>query len=270
MNSLSSELNTMNLNEQSPLESWQLLHTGSPAKFVEVLCKEALQHPATNHPYLKMIAEGRFPDTKTVLQDYAYQYSVYSREFPNYVEAVIGGLERDSHREVLLENLEEEKGIPGSSDPSKMPHVQLFNIFKNAAGVNEDYLSKAIPCKTALVWRDLFLQKCQSRQIGVGVGALGIGTEFIVPKIYNYFIEGIKNHTNLTEADYFFFTLHANCDAHHAQDLNDILIDLASNFENRESIRFGVHSALNLRKAFWDVMLSRAMYMNNEPTYVKN
>lgn len=256
------EKNTQNIKNDTTSknqnESWKLLSTGTAKQFVESLCHEALNHEAANHRYLKMIAGGEFPNMKAVLRDYAFQYSFYSREFPNYVEGVIGSLVQEKHREAILENLEEEKGIPGSTDLAKMPHVQLFGVFRKAIGVNEEYVKNTKPCVTALVWRDLFLQKCQSRQVGVSIGALGIATEFIVPTVYGYLLEGIKK-TDLKPDDYFFFTLHADCDTHHAEDINHILVDLAEDLDSRETIRFGVHSALNLRKAFWDVMLARAM-----------
>lgn len=240
-------------------ESWELLGTGSSKEFVDSLCREAKEHAAAKHPYLEKIANGEFKNTKKILKDYAFNYSFYSREFPRYVEAVIGGLENLEHRNALLENLNEEKGIPGSTKLAEMPHVELFSMFRRAVGIDENYFKEHKPCTTALVWRDLFLQKCQSRQEGVGAGAIGIATEYIVPQVYNYFIEGIKNHTDLAPDDYFFFELHAHADDEHAEDLNKIIVDLSEQYSTREAIRFGVISALNLRKSFWDVMLSRSL-----------
>ena len=241
------------------LDSWQLVARGSAEDFVTALSREALEHPAVHHPYLKRLASGDLPRMDIALRDYAFQYSFYGAEFTAYLEGVIGGLISTRHREVLRENLEEEKGEPGSDDIDQMPHTDLFRLFRNAVGADEDYLAKAKPCTTVLVWRDLFLQKCQSRQEGVGLGAIGIATEMVVPTMYDYILKGIKNNSQLTPREYHFFELHAVADDEHGQDLVNITIDLAKQYDLREAIRFGVFSSLNLRRAFWDIMLSRAV-----------
>ena len=245
-------------------DSWQLLSTGDAEEFVDTLRREAGEHPAVHHTYLKRLAAGDVPNIVDALRDYAYQYSFYGAEFPSYVEGVLGGLTRSDHRDVLLENLHEEKGDPDSDDLDKMPHTRLFGLFKRAVGATQEYERNTSPCTTVLVWRDLFLQKCQSRQNGVGVGAIGLGTELVVPTMYRYILESIIEHTDLTPRDYHFFNLHVECDAEHARDLMNITTELASDHDVREAVRFGVFSSLNLRKAFWDVMLSRAVAMSRD------
>ena len=245
-------------------ESWELITHGSAEEFVDTLCNEARDHPAVDHAYLERIASGELPDVRWALRDYAYQYAVYSREFPRYLEGVIASLDCEGHRRLLLENLEEERGDPNSTDLDQVPHTELFERFSRAIGVDAEYAARSKPSTTVEVWRDLALQKCRSEQPGVGVGAIGIGTEFVVPPIYTYILEGIRQYTDLDERDYYFFTLHAQCDQAHAADLRKISIDVAEDPGHREALRFGVFSALNLRKAFWDIMLARAVDASRE------
>jgi len=247
-----------------PLDSWQLIYEGSAAQFVEALSREAFAHPAVHHPYLQRLAAGDVPDVRYALRDYAVQYRCYGAEFPNYLQGVIDHLEVERHRDVLLENLEEEKGDPNSDDPEKMPHTRLFAEFCAAAGADPGYLRHNPACMTAVVWRDLFLQKCRSAQTGVGLAAIGIATEMVVPTMYRYLLQAIREHSELTERDAAFFAIHASCDDAHARALMDITMDVSDRQETREAIRFGVISALNLRKAFWDVMLSRALHLSDK------
>lgn len=240
-------------------ESLALITKGTPTEFVDALQDEAMDHPAVHHPLLERIATGDLPDVAWALRDYAYQYAFYSSEFPNYLTSVIENLESEKHREALLENLAEERGDPTSDRLEHQPHVELFARFQRAIGIDEAYRKEHKPSTTVEVWRDLALQKCRSEQIGVAIGAIGIGTEFVVPTIYTYLLAGIRAYTDLAPDDYYFFSLHATCDQEHAEDLREITIDLAGPSDHREAIRFGVMSALNLRKAFFDIMLSRAM-----------
>ncbi|MCA9581449.1 MAG: iron-containing redox enzyme family protein [Myxococcales bacterium] len=244
-----------------PTPSWKLLTSGDPATFVAAVCREAKEHPAVHHPYLVRLSQGDLPDIQGALRDYAFQYSFYGTDFVSYLEGVIGSLPFERQRDVIRENLEEEKGDPKSTDLDRIPHVKLFQMFREAIGANEEYRKTNKACTTVLVWRDLFLQKCNSRQLGVALGGMGIGTEYVVPTIYGYILKAIREHTKLSREDAYFFELHSQCDDHHAEDLNNIAVELASEPDVREALRFGALSALNLRKAFWDLMLARAVDM---------
>ena len=237
--------------------SWKLLRQGSPEAFIDALCSDAMEHPAVEHPYLPRLAAGDLPDTPAAILDFCHQYHFYSAEFPSYLEAVIAGLRAPKHREMVLQNLQEERGRD-SANLDCIPHAELFQRFRRAAGVTKEYDAATSPCSTVLIWRDLFQQMCGSRQVGVGLGAIGIATEMIVSTIYRYLHLAVTRHTNMTPTDYLFLTLHLDCDDGHGDQMKQISIELAEDPNQREALRFGVLSSLNLRSAFWDVMLARA------------
>ena len=241
-----------------PHSSWEFLHQGSPEDFIQALCTDAQQHPAVRHPYLQRLASGKLPDIKSAIRDYCHQYYFYSAEFPTYLEAVIGRLPSAHHREIVRQNLEEERGLD-SAGSEVVSHVELFHRFRQAAGVTDEYGAKISACMTVLIWRDLFLQKCKSQHPGVGLGAIGIGTEMVVSTIYRYLHQAVARHTDMTAADYEFLTLHMQCDDEHGDLMRQISLELAEDLGQREALRFGVMSSLNLRNAFWDVMLARAV-----------
>lgn len=238
--------------------SWKFLYQGTPEEFIEALCAEVRQHPAVSHPYLKRLACGDLPDMYAAIRDYCHQYYFYSAEFTSYLGAVIGGLHSAPHRDVLRQNLEEERGH-GAGNPGEVPHSELFQRFRRAAGVTPEYDAEMSPCTTVLVWRDLFLQKCQSRQPGVGLAAIGLGTEMIVSTVYGYLHEAVTKHSDMKADDYQFLSLHLDCDDEHASDMKQISLELAEDQRCREALRFGALSSLNLRNAFWDVMLARSV-----------
>jgi pyrroloquinoline quinone (PQQ) biosynthesis protein C len=250
-------------NQTKPLRSWELLHRGSAEEFVNALCDDALQHPAVNHEYLQRLADGELPDMHAALRDYCHQYYFYSAGFTGYLEAVIAGLSSEKHRHVLSHNLEEECGIGDEANPDNIPHTELFQRFSAAAGVSPSYKDSISACTTVDVWRDLFLQKCRSPQTGVGLGAIGIGTELIVSTVYSYLHKAVSAHSAMSPEDYVFLTLHMDCDDQHADDLKQISIELAEDLSVREALRFGVLSSLNLRNTFWDVMLARALHQGS-------
>lgn len=238
--------------------SWGLLYQGTAEEFIEALCADVAQHPAVDHPYLERLARGDLPDMHAAIRDYCHQYYFYSAGFTRYLGAVIEGLDSTHHRDVLRQNLDEEQGR-GAGNPEGIPHSELFRRFRRAAGVTADYDASTPPCTTVLVWRDLFLQKCQSRQPGVGLAAIGLGTEMVVSTIYSRLYRAVTMHTDMKVDDYLFLSLHLDCDDEHASQMKQICLELAEDQACREALRFGALSSLNLRNAFWDVMLARAL-----------
>ncbi len=244
--------------------SINFLYQGDSGEFVGALEKEIAGHPALNHAFLNRLCNGQFSDIPAVLRDYAHQYSIYSEWFTRYLDGVIKNLDSDEHVQALMKNLEEEKGIPNSPNIEERSHVELFQNFKDQIGADESYCRSHAPCTTVLLWRDLFLQKCNSSIRGVGLAAIGLGTEYIISTIYPNIINAIERHTNLGTDGSLFFRLHVDCDDNHAEVVKNITLEVAEDISTREAIRFGVISSLNLRKAFWDTQLSRALWATTD------
>lgn len=243
------------------MNSIDFLNTGTADEFVDALRVEVLQHPAVNHQFLYRLRHGLFPDMVAVLRDYAHQYSFYSRGFVTYLQSVIDHLPTQVQRDTLMENLIEEQGNPDATRIEEKPHVEIFNHFKAIVGADDAYKAKTPVSATVEIWARLFDEKCQSAQVGIGLGAIGLATENIVPVFYPFIADGIDNHTALGEDASLFFRLHVDCDDGHGEDLVQITKEIAADPQSREAIRFGTISALNLRAAFWDSQLARSQQL---------
>lgn len=238
---------------------------------MENLLKESLQHRAVNHPYLSMLKNGEFDDMQSALKDFATEYSFYSAWFPKYLNAVIDKLEKEEHRQALLENLSEESGNLHEEDliairslgiedqwVQGIPHPQLFKRFQIAMGVQTD--SK--PSIEVEIWRESFLSLINNGNLAIAIGAIGLGTEAIVKYIYKDIIEAIQKHTELTLKDYVFFPLHTEVDDEHGKTLLKIAQEISSDdVQAFHDLRKGMLMALNLRASFWDGMMARSNKM---------
>ncbi len=236
------------------------------AAFIECIRLKALASDAVNHPYLTAFCHGEFPDMTAAIQDFAFQYGLYSRQFVRYLSAVIKQLQQQKHRETLIENLTEEQGdTHGIELPEAVlmtvtgvPHTQLFQRFQTAVGIDNQYRTTMPQSPTAQLWSEQFLQLCEMDEC-VGIGAIGIGTELIVSSIYHQILEGLKNHSDLTMTERVFFDLHSQCDDEHAVEMLLIAQDLAQDDMACEKIEYGVNMAIKMRTLFWDKMLERAL-----------
>lgn len=235
------------------------------AAFAAAASEAALKSSAVTHPYLRALRTGDLPNTCLALQDFAFQYGLYSTRFTRYMSAVTRNLSNDEHKRILLANLAEEQGDVHDVElpPDVMatvvgqPHTLLYQRFQNALGAGPDS-REATPQCPGFVWSEQFLQLCQTNE-HVGVGAIGIGTELIVADIYDQILAGLKAHTDLTLTERVFFDLHSDCDHEHAAQVLLITEGLAQNAEACEQIEFGITSAIDMRSTFWDAMLQRAL-----------
>ncbi len=234
-------------------------------RFIDNVCAQAFDSAAVNHSYLRALNMGDFPNVDLALQDFAFQYGLYSGKFTEYVSAVIGNLSDAQHQRILRANLAEERGETDDVDlpPDVLasiagrPHSLLYQRFQQALGVDARYVKTAQRCVASESWGRQFLDLCQANEC-VGVGAIGIGTELIVSRIYDQILGGLKRHSSLSISERVFFDLHAHCDEAHAAQLLTIAKELAVDSASCEQIEYGAKKAIELRAAFWDEMLVRA------------
>lgn len=234
-------------------------------KSIHDLASKALNSRAVTHHYLLQFANGSAGYPKGMVRDFALQYGFYSANFIAYVSSVIENLDDQLHREILQENLDEERGnVHGVDLPPDVletvigqPHSSLFQRFQQAAGVSASSKRNVSNADPGAAWARDFQKLC-SKNVLVGIGALGLGTELIVSSIYSKILSGIKSATDIAPKDYVFFELHSECDDDHAQQLLLIASQLAIDSDAERQIEYGMSRALELRCRFWDQMLERS------------
>lgn len=238
------------------MNSALMIYRGTSREFVDSLCIEAKSHRALHHVYFDMFRELSKTEADLALRDFVYQYSFYSRHFDAYNEAVLSTVTSPAYRSVILENIADEQGT-GEPGFAGLPHRSMFAQFAQRIGIDDAYRASHQPMTTARVWGELFLQKCASPVPGVGLAAISIGTEHIVPDVYSRIMALIARSSYSQIEENYFFVLHSECDIEHSRQLIELLYDFCENKEHREAVRFGAISALNLRAAFFDVMAAR-------------
>ena len=234
------------------------------AEFIASIAADALDSAAVNHPYLLALREGDFPNVDLAFKDFALQYGFYSANFMRYVSAVMGNLNEPRHKELLRGNLAEEQGDTHDLDlppdvlesVNGVPHSRLYRRFQEALGLDPDKFKPTPQCPGQR-WSNDFLALCETDEC-VGAGAIGIGTELIVSKIFQQILDGLKAHSNLTITQRVFFDLHTVCDEKHATEMTSITEDLAIDRASCEAIQHGVKTAITLRARFWDRLMDRA------------
>jgi len=248
-------------------------HRGvSVAHFVSDLVAQAHQHRAVRHPYLLAMARGDLPDLRGALRDFACHYYGYSSHFPRYLTALISRLEGREDRQALLDNLSEESGCYSPEDlellessgiqaewVANVPHPELFRRFRRALGVPDG--APAVEPLEVVAWRELLISVLSHGSAAEAVGALGLGTEGIVPALYPAFVQALQRLGDVAPRDGVFFALHTLVDDHHQATLHSQACKQAITAKGRQELALGMTKALALRDAFWSWLHQRALAM---------
>lgn len=243
-------------------------HAPETIRLLEELEAEALRHEAVHHPYLQALSEGALPDPRRALQEFARAYEGYSAWFPHLLSAVEARLPEEL-RSVLDENKAEEAGRYDEETLRELeaaglrrewvdgiPHPELFRRFLEGIGVEPDAVID--PASPVARWREKLLHLLETDHPAAAVGALGLGTELVVSRMYATVLRGVDRFGGIRPEDRSFLVLHALVDDAHAASLLELAARFALDGEGRAALARGMRAALDLRAAFWDELHQHA------------
>ena len=237
-------------------------------RLLEDLKSEASRHEAVDHPYLLALAAGSLDNPRLALQDFARAYAGYNAWFPRFLEALESRLPKPL-ASALDANKAEETGR--YSEPTLcelenaglrrewvegIPHPELFCRFQRSLGVNPD--SPVAPGSPVARWREALLQILTTDHPAAALGAIGLGTEFVVARMYARVLEAVDRQGDVRPEARAFLVLHSFVDEGHAASLFELAGRFSLDEEGREALARGMRAALDLRASVWDEMHSAA------------
>ncbi len=213
-------------------------------------------HSFWQNPLLKAFWAGHLS-----LEDMRFvfgQYSFYSRGFTRLLAAYMANTDNDLHRAQLMQNLWEESGESNLDQR----HAELFRQFlTQGLGVAVEQLSP-IPATQSFI--NELLAVCLRSPACESVALLSLGTEGIVPRLYEIFVRGLKR-AGVAEQHLHFFHLHIACDEEHALTLEKILVSYASEPHWFDACRRALTFALDLREQFFTALYEQIQRRRIQP-----
>jgi quercetin dioxygenase-like cupin family protein/pyrroloquinoline quinone (PQQ) biosynthesis protein C len=214
-------------------------------------------HAVWNCRLLAAFAQGAL--SRDELRYVFSQYHLYTSSFTRFLAAVMANCESDLYRARLSENLWEEGG---GCDPERR-HAQLFrNFLRTSLGVDDVAAIDYAPFTRQFV-RD-YLDQALRYDAMSGAAFLAIGTEGIVPRIYEIMRSGLRQ-AGIPDSELEFFDIHIACDDAHAVTLESMMVSYAERPGWFEACAGALDRALDLRTEFFDRLFDAVQNSRLEP-----
>jgi pyrroloquinoline quinone (PQQ) biosynthesis protein C len=128
-----------------------------------------------------------------------------------------------------------------------LTHPALFRKFLRALGLTQEVLSSVTPLPETNAFNATYEVICRSGHWLEGMGAMGPGTECVVPAIYSQILAGLTRSDQVSEADRVFWTIHVHCDDKHGRNIVEAVRPYMDDPSHRDLVRKGAMRALDAR-----------------------
>ena len=205
---------------------------------------EVAAHPGVNHLLLSRLRTGRY--TKGDYRVFGLQHYPMVGTFTRYMELLLLRAPSSEQKLWLAKVLVDEYGEGSDGED----HASLYLKYLYSMGV-EPGEEESTPLCTA-VWEFIgnHLRICREEPFLVGLGALGPGHEWAIPKMFHNIIPGLER-AGMSYDDRLYFDLHTEQDIDHANWMSEALEQLGQDDEARAQVRRGALLSLGARFRFW-------------------
>lgn len=181
------------------------------------------------------------------LELFLIQHHHYSQHFTRYLCALISNLRNEHDRGLLTKNLFDEMGLfTGGVSHAEIYRRMLLTILPSGSDVG------VFPATQALI--ETMLECCRNSHAMVGLGALCLGAEAIVPEVYSTILNGFDAVREPRE-NLHFFTIHVSDDDEHARTMRNIIVrELSNNSRSRHDLEYGAECAIDARVEFFEAI----------------
>jgi len=226
--------------------------TSRARTFLRELREEVETHPGVNHVFLARCATSPF--TREDYRVMGLQHFPLVGLFTTYMEWLLVNGPDSGSKQWLAKVLVDEYG-EGSDGKD---HSTLYREFLTACGVGPGE-EDLVPLDPRVVdFIHTHMQLVTRQPFLMGLGALGPGHEWAIPKMFPQIIEGLQR-AGFGEEEISYFTLHISQDEDHGRWLEEALADRIQNAEDEHLIRAGALQSLEARRRFWDGVQSRVV-----------
>ncbi len=229
--------------------------------FLQELRREIETHPAVNHLFLQRLATGPF--SKNDYRVFAENHYPLVCVFTHYLERLLLRAPDSQSKLWLAKVLVDEYGEGSRGED----HATLYAAFLGACGGDARSREELRVPTPAHGFINEHLRITSKEPFLVGLGAVGPGHEWAIPRMFHSVIPGLRR-AGFSESEIHYFTLHVEQDVDHGAWLEEALSRYGSTEEARKEIRRGAMLSLAARGRFWDGV-QRAVVRYRQPRAIR-
>ena len=236
--------------QTEPIDPWLASAARSfvqPAQFLSALRKEVERHEAVNHPLLARLSH--VPFTRVDYRTMGLQHYALVGTFTTYLEMLLLRAPNSEAKSWIAKVLVDEYG-EGSEGKD---HAELYREFLLATGAaaGEEQRTALHTDVTGFVREHLRI--CREEPFLVGLGAVGPGHEWTIPRMFQHIIRGLRR-ADFSAEEIRYFSLHVSQDEDHGAWLEEALALFSVNAQAQSEIRRGAMLSLRARARFWSAV----------------
>lgn len=213
------------------------------AEFMAKLEREIDAHPFLTDPFVQRISRPGGV-TRDQARRFAALYYPHIFRTRLYQANALGICPDETIQFALAEIIHDEYG---NGDP-KRTHPGVYRKFLRALDVPEREWSLAPAFPELALYVDSMMRLTQSGDWLAAVSAVGIASEWPIPRMYGDFLKGLRTVPGIKEDDLELFVSHIGIDEHHSALMRDAVSPHAATEEGQTAIRRGVMANLDARR----------------------
>lgn len=236
--------------------------TAAARRFLADLRIEIESHPGVNHLFLSRCATSPF--SREDYRVFGENHYALVCVFTSYLERLLVRAPSSEAKLWLAKVLVDEYGEGSEGED----HATLYGHFLRSCGSSlPDYPDTTKVPGPAFEFIREHRRIVSEEPFLVGLGAVGPGHEWAIPKMFDSVIPGLKR-AGFRPDEINYFTLHVAQDVDHGTWLEEALLTFGDTREAREQIRRGALLSLEARARFWSGV-QRAVVRWRQPSAVR-
>jgi pyrroloquinoline-quinone synthase len=231
--------------------------------FLADLRREIEAHPGVNHLFLARCATSPF--ARRDYRVFGENHYPLVCVFTSYLERLLVRAETSDAKLWLAKVLVDEYGEGSEGHDHATLYARFLRACESDVAASVDHDAK-VPAP-ALAFIKEHRRIVAEEPFLVGLGAVGPGHEWAIPKMFDCVIPGLRR-AGFTEEEIGYFTLHVDQDVDHGAWLEEALLRFSVDDASRALVRRGALLSLDARFAFWSGV-QRAVVRYRQPCAIR-
>lgn len=213
--------------------------------FLRMIKDKILQHPLFDDPFVRTISSLEHFDI-VYARKFATLYYPHILRTRLYQANTLGITLDENIQFVLAQILHDEYG----SGDINLVHAEKYRNFLRAVDVDLNTIDEFKIIPELDMYIQTMMRLTQSSHWLEAVAAVGIASEWPIPKLYRQFLNGLRKIPGINDDDLELFIEHMDLDVEHSSQIEEALLPYLDDKESQVRVERGVQVNLDSRRVF--------------------